>query len=185
MVRGLMEAVSKIERKLNNDDILKHLKPKFNLVGSIIEGTRFGYANELDLGLRFEALKETKGERGSEQNIAFMVGNDPFSLKKAYTSQTKMDRFFNSFGEFESQKFKCCLLTAIEKAITDMFEEGDNPPNLHRALTNKDWQEGRTPCNGHCRRCLEDNSFKHCEICPVVVSQTKIGITLQFVWKML
>ena len=185
MVKDLLEAVKQIERRLSNDDVFKHLKPSFIVAGSITEGTRFGYANELDLGLRFEALKLTEGESSSKEKIAFKVGSDPFSLKKADTSQTKVDNFFNSSGEFESHKFKQCLLEAINNAITNVFEEGENPPNLHRVVTNKDWQESETPCNGQCRRYLKYRYNKHCELCPVVVSQTKIGITLQFVWKWL
>ena len=78
---------------MNNDDTTKHLKPKFTLVGSIAEGTRFGYANELDLGLRFEALTSFEGEGDSAQNIAFEVHGDPFTLKKADTVQVKMERW--------------------------------------------------------------------------------------------
>ena len=131
MEKDLLEAAWKIERRLNNDDMIKHLKPKFTLAGSIIEGTRFGYANELDLGLRFETLQKFEGERNLENNIAFKVGGDPFTLKKADTSQTAMDKYFNSCGEFQSHKFKFCLLKAIDKAVTDMFDEGKNPKNLH------------------------------------------------------
>ena len=183
MGKDLLKAVRQIEIRLSNDDAIKHLKPKFTLVGSIAEGTRFGYANELDLGLRFEALTPTKGQGDSTENIAFDVHSDPFSLKRADTSQIKMERYFNSCGEFQSHKFKFCLLKAIDKAVTDMFDEGKNPKNLHCMITNKDWLEGRTPCGGACRRLFEANNYKHCEKCPVAVTQTKIGITLQFVWK--
>ena len=85
MANDLLKAAWKIEKRLNNDGTIKHLKPKFTLAGSIIEGTRFGYANELDLGLRFETLQKVERERNSENNIAFKVGGDPFTLKKADT----------------------------------------------------------------------------------------------------
>ena len=183
MVEDLLEVVRQIERRFRNDETIKHLKPKFNLVGSVREGTRFGYGNELDFGLRFEALQPTGGENDSKENIAFKIGDDPYSLKRADTRQTQMDIYFNSHGEFQSHKFKCCLLKATDKAITGLFDEGDNPGNLHRIITNKDWLEGRTPCKGRCKIYLEQHGYKHCKKCPVVVSQTKIGITLQFVWK--
>ena len=109
MVKGLLDVVRQIEGRLCYDETFKKLKPRFNLVGSIREGTRFGYSNELDLGLQFQALRRTKGESDS-QNIAFKVGSDPFSLKKAETSQTKLDIFFNSSGEFQLHRFKSCLL---------------------------------------------------------------------------
>ena len=182
MAKDLLEAAIKVEKRLKKNDMIKDLKPKFFLAGSITEGTRFGYANELDLGLRFETLGTNEGESNSD-NIAFKISGDPFSLKKAETSQMRLDRFFNYFREFQSHNFKCCLLEATDKAIRDMFEEGDNPQNLHIFVSNRDWQEGRTPCKGVCRMNLKANSFKHCKICPVAVAQTKIGFTLQFLWK--
>ena len=181
MVKDLLEVARQIEKRLDSDQIFRNLKPKFTLDGSITEGTRFGYANELDLGLRFEALKYNQGVSG--QKIAFKIDDDPFSLKRADTTQTTMDSFFNSSGEFQSHRFKLSLLEATDKAVTGMFDEGDNPSNLRRIVTNKDWQEGHTPCGGWCKRNLKSINYKHCITCPVTVSQTKIGLTLQFVWK--
>lgn len=184
MIDDLIKVTQQIEKRLNENNELKHLKPKFTLAGSMAEGTRFGYANELDLGLKFEGLQKSMGSEGDiENNIAFKVGKDPFSLEKADTSPSFMDMFFNSEGKFLSHKFKCTLLYSTEKAVTDMFQKGENPPNIHCIVTNNEWQEGRTPCRGECREKLRENFYKHCQICPVVVSQTKIGLTLQFVWK--
>ena len=176
MVSDMLDAARVIEERLNKDDTVKHFEPRFELAGSITEGTRFGYANELDMGLTFRALK-------AEQNIPFKVDSDPFSLKKADTSQTKLDKFFDDANIFLYHKFKLCLLEAMEKAVTEMYVEGDNPANLQCIVTNRQWIEDKTPCGGYCRKNLEENRFEQCKKCAVTVSQTKIGITLQFVWK--
>ena len=187
MVCDMLDAARNIEQRFSQDDTVRHLEPKFELAGSITEGTRFGYANELDMGLIFRALKPSKdGDRGgrdARQNIPFKVDSDPFSLKKADTSQTKMDKFFDDANNFLFHKFKLCLLEATDKAVTEMYAVGDNPSNLQCIITNNEWEEGKTPCGGYCRRNMTKNKYKQCKKCAVTVSQTKIGITLQFVWK--
>ena len=194
----MLDAARAIENRFNEDETIKNLEPRFELAGSITEGTRFGYGNECDMGLSFRALKARKlGKRSNkrqtrhrtgrmpttDQNIAFQIDGDPYSLKKAQTSQTKMDCFFDASQKFEMHKFKLCLLEASENAVTAMYDMGNNPPRLHRIVTNEDWEKGNTPCKGECRENLEKNNYEQCKKCAVVVSQTKIGMTLQFVWK--
>ena len=58
MVNDLLEATGEILRILYDEPIIKKLRPIFTLAGSITEGTRFGYGNELDLGMKFLALEE-------------------------------------------------------------------------------------------------------------------------------
>ena len=181
LVDQMLCVVRKIERSLNEDGTMKQLRPKFTLAGSIIEGTRFGYANELDIGLSFEALKTE--DKGNRDNIAFQVYGDPFTLKKANTSQSLVDCFFNKSREFQLLVFKQCLLEITGHTVREMFEAGENPPNLQCITTNQDWDEGNTPCRGECKRNLENRNYEQCEKCAVAVSQTKIGIALQFVWK--
>ena len=151
---------------------LKVFAPFFELVGSMAEGTRIGLANELDLGLKFETWMNQP---------PFMVDNDPFSLKKAPASPEFMEEFFSG-NVFRFHKFKYFLLAEVEKAIDDIYEEEINPPKLRRVTTNKDWNEGRTPCNGECKKKLEQRDFEQCEKCAVTVSQTKSGVALQFEW---
>ena len=207
MVHDMLDTARNIEKRLNKDDTVNNLEPRFELAGSITEGSRFGYANELDMGLIFGALKSAncryadrdgrgKGKsiafkdhkvdrrgRNTIHNIAFKVDGDPYSLKKADTSQTKVDKFFNDAKNFQFHKFKFCLLEATDRAVTEMYIKGENPAKLQRIISNNDWEEGRTPCGGHCKRNLQKNKYEQCQNCAVTVSQTKIGITLQFVWK--
>ena len=59
MANDLLDLVWTLEEDLRKaDTLIGHLKPKFTLSGSIVEGTRLGFADELDLGLTFEAWKD-------------------------------------------------------------------------------------------------------------------------------
>ena len=176
MVKDMLAAAKNIQKRFQRDDTIRHLKPVFQLAGSITEGTRFGYASELDMGLKFLALVD---------DPPFKVHGDPFSLKKAdgTASQNLMDMYFDESKRFLWHKFKLCLLEATDRAIVGMFADGENPPSLHPIVTNQQWLDGNIRCSGKCKRELEENSYEHCERCPVVVVQTKIGMTLQFLWK--
>ena len=74
------------------------------------------------------------------------------------------------------------MLNATEEALDSIFDEGRNPPNLRRVTTNKAWREGKTACGGECRENWDDERPVQCPKCAVTVSQTKIGICLQFEW---
>ena len=151
---------------------LKDFLPNFELVGSMAEGTRICMANELDIGVSFQFLKE-------RANVPFKVQGDPFSLKKAITAPVLMDRFFNR-GVFLFHDFLKFFLEAIEEAVCQVFAEGRNPTRLRCITTNQQWREGETPCGGRCRN---GSNFEQCTECIVAVSQTKSGIALQFVWQ--
>ena len=59
MAKDLLNLVWTLEEDLGKQDtLIGRLKPNFTLSGSIVEGTRLGFANELDLGLTFEAWKD-------------------------------------------------------------------------------------------------------------------------------
>ena len=59
MAKDLLNLVWTLEEDLRKSDtLIGRLKPKFTLSGSIVEGTRLGFANELDLGLTFGAWKD-------------------------------------------------------------------------------------------------------------------------------
>ena len=171
MARELVIFVQMLQENLNIGP-LRDFIPFFELVGSMAEGTRIGLANELDLSLKM---------RSWINNVPFKVNNDPFSLKKAPTCPAFMEVFFTK-NDFQFHKFIHFLLNAVEKAITKIFE-GENHPQLHYITSNKKWIDGKTPCNGHCRRNLERNEFMQCEQCAVTVSQTKSGVALQFEWR--
>ena len=172
MVQDLVKFVAILHEELQLG-VLKDFAPFFELVGSMAEGTRIGLANELDMGLKFGAWYK---------NIPFKVDGDPFSLKKAKTSPKSMEAFYKG-NAFQFHKFLHFLLNAVERAISTIFEEERNPPNLKCVTANTNWNEGRTTCEGKCKKNLRAQNFEQCKKCAVTVSQTKSGVALQFEWE--
>ena len=173
MAQSMVLLVIMIQEELQQGALSDFL-PFFELVGSIAEGTRIGLANELDLGVKFQALMD---------QVPFKVDKeDPFTLKKARLSVAILDDFFLE-GKFLYHKFLHFLLDAVERAVCNIFKEKRNPFTLMFVTTNDDWNKGNTPCNGECRKKLEQNNFTQCELCTVMVSQTKSGVALQFVFR--
>ena len=160
MAQALARFVQLLETGLQQSQ-LKDLLPFFELVGSMAEGTRIGLTNELDLVVKFKAWM-------GKGNAPFKVEGDPFSLKKAQKPSASMEQFFVG-TEFQFHKFMHGLLKAVDKVVNDIFEEGKNPSNLKRVTTNKEWDEGKTPCKGACKENLEAKDFEHCEKCVVTV----------------
>ena len=171
LVQDLIKLANSLEVYLQRGP-LHEFKPYFELVGSMCEGTRLNIANELDLSLKFKAL---------EDSIPFTIKGDPFSLKKSCTTPKFMDRFFK-YDKFQYHKFKHFLLNAVAKAVREIFDQNKNPPLIQESVTNEDWKNGKTPCNGECREFQEAKDFIQCKFCAVTVSQTKIGVALQFEW---
>ena len=83
-----MVTFTNIMQEFLQEGPLQDLKPKFELVGSIAEGTRICIGNELDLGLSFESLTQ-------HNDVPFKVKGDPFSLKKTKAMPKMMERFPN------------------------------------------------------------------------------------------
>ena len=167
--QSLLAICQSLEEDFQNGP-LSALQPYFELVGSMAERTRVGLANELDIGLHFKLWKE---------HIPFMVEDDPFSLKKADSCPAEMDKFFDG-KLFKFHSFMAFLLNITEKAVTGIFDQKKNPPNLKRLTTNQNWSDGETPCKGECKEKTEIRKFVQCSQCAIAVSQTKIGIVLQF-----
>ena len=170
MAQELIRFVTLLEEHMSVGPF-EDFKPFFELVGSMAEGTRVGLANELDLALKFKSWMD---------EVPFAVSRDPFSLKKAETAPEFMNDFFSG-NLFQFHKFMHFLLKAIESAITLIYQRPD-PPKLKRVTTNEDWNKGRTPCQGKCKRDLKMNNFEQCEHCIVTVSQTKSGVALQLIF---
>ena len=177
MSADLLNLYHTLEREVKKN--LKEFDPEFQMSGSMSEGTRLGLANEVDIGLIFNSMKN---------NVAFKVDRDPFSLKKAETVPTFMEKYFNAKDEFNYHDFMLFLLNQFNSMIKEIFDKGmlNRSNRLMCVTTNKAWKEGKTKCDGRCNREMKsdpDTKFEQCTQCVVSVSQTKIGIALQFHWK--
>ena len=163
MTQALASLVMELQSELQHGKLMK-FAPFFELVGSMAEGTRIGLANELDLVLKFRAFMGQAPFKVDKE--------DPFSLKKAEPSFAMLDDFFKR-KEFLFHKFLHLILDAVEEALENIFQHDRNPPHLKRVTTNKEWRDGKTPCEGKCRNELELRNFVQCEECAVTVSTTK------------
>ena len=169
MINTLINFCQNLEVELQKSSgTMKSLKPKFEIVGSIAEGTRLGLANELDLTMSFDGWSEG----------TFCVQNDPYFLRKTEETPCWMDTYFDSTGCFLFHLFKYDLLKDIEKAAMRI----KLPPHLRFVTTNKNFLKGLTKCKDDCSQRLKDHAkgmFKQCKLCAVTISQTKVGACIQ------
>jgi hypothetical protein len=69
------------------------------------------------------------------------------------------------------------FLDAINSCIKRIFFNLENPLKLKRGTSNQDYDGLK------CQECKRKRAnFKQCEKCVVTVSQTKMGVCLQFLW---
>ena len=154
---------------LSSSAFLEQLKPIFTLMGSVAEGTRLSIANELDICLEFEGLK----------NSPFVINpEDPYHIYKTDLSPEWMQEYFDSNGCFVLHKFKLKLLEAVDLVVGEVLN--DNPTRRLRAYTrNKEYDWKR--CT-NCRDNANLQLFKQCKHCRLMTAQTKVGICLQLSW---
>ena len=188
IVQDLLLFLQILEVKLAEvSRLMKYLKPRFTVVGSVAEGTRIGIGNEVDVCITF--LKWMK-------EPPFKVEGDPFSLKRnmSHNHEDGNDvvskwlgwirkRYFHEEEIFLYNTFKDDLLIALDRAVEAIYKSGQNPKPLRRVTRNSDYID-------HIKSCLEctegqsrkDRLMEQCVNSVVTVGQTKIGACLQFEW---
>ena len=115
MAQSLARLVQLLQDGMQQGE-LKALKPFFELVGSMAEGTRISLANELDLTIKFRTWMD---------NAPFKVEGHPYTLKKARgLSLPIMEQFFDG-KEFKYHTFMHFLLKNVDKVISDIFDKSD------------------------------------------------------------
>ena len=61
----------------------------------------------------------------------------------------------------------------------------DQFKDLKIVTSNLNWTRGQSKCRGKCKQKMEQGQnlkYEQCPRCAVCVSQTKIGVALQFEW---
>ena len=165
-VRDMIKVMQFIETELN-----KHfpgLGMTFILVGSIAEGTRIHWANELDIMVQF----------GSLLRQPLFIEDDPFVLKIGNVNEHPLQDWCEN-GLLVYEQFLCFLLKCLEQIIVEgiariaRLSNGRISPQMRNfnATTN------------HCPRKKDDHSYTHCQECIFNVTQTKCGACLVFEWK--
>ena len=179
MVGDLLCLAKELEAELSNSSpLMRSLKPKFTLVGSVAEGTRIGLGSELDLTMRFIGLD-------FQHLPPFCIQEkDPFHIYKGDKELEDLEGYFDGEGKFQLGIFKEDLSMIVESSLFNIFTSGRNPqrlrinPNNHRTIGNiVGW---------HCKDCstlYKENWVNiQCENCLLAVSKTKLGLCLQFLW---
>ena len=146
------------------------MQPQLILVGSAAEGTRVGLANEMDFMMMFEAWRE--------DGLKTMPA-DPFHLYATENTPSWLKHYFNAGGQFELRAFLADLLRDFEAAVDSVFISERKPQSLLRVTTNAKFAS--TDCVACCRE-KADPVVQACPNCAVTISQTKVGVCLQFEW---
>jgi hypothetical protein len=96
-----------------------------------------------------------------------------------------MEKFLDNQRRFIIHPFVRDLLDAVSSCIDTIFRGKRNPTRLIRKTTNAKFTSDRLECMDCKKRKEEDCStlFKQCDSCIVAVSQTKVGIGFQLLWK--
>ena len=124
MIKDLLHTAQLLEKELmSSSPMMRAMKPKFVLTGSVAEGTRIGLGNEIDITLRFEGWKT-----GSKAPFAF-VGSEPFFLHRGQNVPKWLEWYFIK-GRFQLERFKQDLLDLVDSALGKLFQSGCNPPRL-------------------------------------------------------
>ena len=116
-VRNALNAAKTIEERLGAK--LK-LKPGFVLVGSIVEGTRFGNAREMDITVTFPDLKNRH---------PLFLSRDAFSLQlwdekpRRDENQHPLKDYASKDGKFDFQKFFIKFLDSIDEIVRNELEK--------------------------------------------------------------
>ena len=163
--RDLLRAMQIIESKWNEKS---NLRPKFILVGSIIEGTRVGYANELDLTVTFEGLKYDP----------FELGEDAFTLK-IFTESHPLKKFCSESGTLDFSLFLRAVLEEIEFCVQNEAEKISQETNNHLKIAQRSNDfSGLSPEYDP----KLGSYFKLPEQDLCLLTHTKIGACLIFLW---
>ena len=109
-----------------------------------------------------------------DANHLYGVDNCPRSLVK----------YLDRRRRFVLRDFLDDLLERIDTTVEKLFGERMNPPQLERVTPNRVLRNGTPPCAKCSANLAESNRlFKQCSKCAYTVSQTKVGICLQFQWR--
>jgi hypothetical protein len=177
MVHDNITIVKMLQAELRNNELIQKLRPIYNIMGSVSEGTRMLLGNEADIVMDFKAFN-------SEAPPFKVTEDDPFHLTSTddYPDWLKQYEYLDEKGRFIFHKFLGDLLRVVTSSVDAIFDGNQNTTRLR--LKTKNTQFERLDCKA-CRKIKEEGVeklLKHCLNCMVAVSQSKVGIVLQFLW---
>ena len=161
MAHDLIRAVKVFENYLNSHQSPFHrLKPRLKVGGSIIEATRLGSPDELDLSLLF---KELRGE-------CFVISNSALKLEIVARGRELMKDWMTD--DFCLDMY--AILKDLLKTLQDCLKKCS--PSLPAAVNPVSHRIDWSPCS----RCREENEnsgepWVHCESCIPSIAMSKAG----------
>jgi hypothetical protein len=172
MVQDLLTMMKILEEKMRNypGPLMGYLRPSFKLIGSVVEGTRVGLGNEIDLTVTMQGLTELK--RAPFE----VVDKDPFHITATAHVPHWMKVYIDEQNKFLYGQFMSDFLVSVNACLAEIFRENKNPRSLTRGTTNNEWESDKL-------KCKECKKNKQCENCVLTVSQTKMGVCLQLFWQ--
>jgi hypothetical protein len=182
MVQDLISVAKYLIGGLRSHPLLGKLLPILTLMGSIVEGTRIGSGNETDLMLEFEVFKKKAFGEYTPPPPFKVEEDDPFHLKATEDIPYWMEKYLDAKRRFIFQKFMKDLLDVVSSSLDQMYKDGKNPKRLLRKTSNEEFMKQNCI---NCKNILKKTKFtlfKQCKYCIVTVSQTKVGVGLQFLW---
>jgi hypothetical protein len=173
-VQDLLMFSKTLEAQLNHqNELMKLLKPTFTLIGSVAEETRIGVGNELDLTIEFGGMEEDSFQ---------VVEGDPYHLTATKKIPAWMEKYVDENDKFIHHALIYDFLKAVDCCINKIFFHLKNPVRLKRGTSNYVFNSGRLKCKECMDQTLSAKLFNQCPNGVVTVSQTKMGVCLQFLW---
>ena len=162
MAHNLIQTVKVIEHYLNSENSpIAFLKPRFQIAGSIVEGTRLGSANELDLTLHFESMASDH----------FKVGDSALNYHLTDKGSDLMKNFTDGTDCLDMTAFLKALLETLQFCFKYSSEK--LPRSVRTVKESVDW----VPCDSckakNMKKLLEP--WTHCHLCIPTVAMTRAG----------
>ena len=162
MVHNLINTVKMMENYLNSDNSpIAFLRPRFLIAGSIVEGTRLGSANELDLTLRFESMTSDH----------FKIGDSALAYHLTDKGTNLMKNFSDENDCFNMITFLKTLLQSIQFCFKNA--SGKLPRSVSTVQESVEWM----PCDSCKAKKMKSllEPWTHCSFCIPTVAMTRAG----------
>ncbi len=109
--------------ELTAQGLMKRLEPTFHLIGSIVEGTRLWEANEMDITVQFQAMKERPLTVGEDATTILLHQDLKEDFKNAGMAKDGGNAiYYPQFLHF--------VLEQLDSSLSRLEERGELPQNL-------------------------------------------------------
>jgi hypothetical protein len=158
---------------------LAPLKPNFLLIGSIAEGTRMGKADEVDISIRFQALRDHPLEVLKDNGVGADYNLTNLGFQQGCPSF--MANFVDKHQRFDFPVFLRCFLKEIRTSVNNIKAAGKMPDPRLEVMPY--WTPCKV-CQSHHETTLKPwQPLTHCKSCAPTVTHNKIAACLILRWR--